>query len=65
MTPLRRLAWSLTALVPFYLSGIFGSLLATQLLVLTDGDLRPLWLLGGLFAGFALIPASRLPHSRG
>jgi MFS family permease len=53
------------ALVPLYLSGILGSLLATQLLVATDGDIRPLWLVSALFVSLALIPALRLPRGRG
>jgi DHA1 family multidrug resistance protein-like MFS transporter len=52
------------ALVPLYASGILGSLLATQLLVATDGDIRPLWLVSALFVSFALIPALRLPGGR-
>jgi MFS family permease len=50
------------ALVPLYLSGISGSLLATQLLVTTDGDLRPLWLLAGALVLLGLVPALRLPR---
>ena len=52
------------ALVPLYLSGILGSLLATQLLTMTDGDIRPLWLVSALFVAMALIPALRLPRGR-
>jgi len=52
------------ALVPLYISGILGSLLATQLLSMTDGDIRPLWLVSALFVAMALIPAMRLPRSR-
>lgn len=52
------------ALVPLYISGILGSLLATQLLSMTDGDIRPLWLVSALFVGMALIPAMRLPRGR-
>jgi MFS family permease len=52
------------ALVPLYVSGILGSLLATQLLSATDGDIRPLWLVSALFVGMALIPAMRLPRGR-
>ena len=35
------------ALVPAYLSGIVGSLLAVQVVQRSDGDLRPLWILAG------------------
>jgi DHA1 family multidrug resistance protein-like MFS transporter len=52
------------ALVPLYISGILGSLLATQLLGATDGDIRPLWLVSALFVSLALIPALRLPDRR-
>ena len=52
------------ALVPLYVSGILGSLLATQLLTMTDGDIRPLWLVSALFVSLALIPALRLPRGR-
>jgi len=48
------------SLVPAYLSGILGSLLAVQVLAHSDGDLRPLWILSGIIVGFALIPAWRL-----
>jgi DHA1 family multidrug resistance protein-like MFS transporter len=48
------------SLVPAYLSGILGSLLAVQVLGHSDGDLRPLWILSGLIVGFALLPAWRL-----
>jgi DHA1 family multidrug resistance protein-like MFS transporter len=44
------------ALVPLYLSGVLGSLISTQLLVWTRGDLRPLWLLGAVFIAVALLP---------
>ena len=44
------------ALVPLYVSGVIGSLIATQLLVWTHNDLRPLWLLGAVFMAFALVP---------
>jgi MFS transporter, DHA1 family, multidrug resistance protein len=52
------------ALVPLYVSGILGSLLATQLLEMTDGDIRPLWLVSALFVAMALLPAFRLPRVR-
>ena len=34
------------ALAPLYISGILGSLISTQLLVRTGGEIRPLWYLG-------------------
>jgi MFS family permease len=34
------------ALAPLYLSGIIGSLVSTQLLAMSGGDIRPLWYLG-------------------
>ncbi len=52
------------ALVPLYISGILGSLLATQLLAATGGDIRPLWLVSALFVALALVPALRLPSGR-
>ena len=48
------------ALVPAYLSGIVGSLLAVQVVQRSDGDLRPLWVLAGMLLGVALVPAWRL-----
>ncbi len=48
------------ALVPAYLSGILGSLIAVQVLDHSDGDLRPLWVLAGIIVAVALIPAWRL-----
>ena len=48
------------ALVPLYLSGIVGSLLAVEVVQRSDGDLRPLWLMSGVVVGFALVPAWRL-----
>jgi MFS family permease len=50
------------ALVPLYLSGIIGSLLATQALFVTDGDIRPLWVLSAAFVALAFVPALRLPR---
>jgi DHA1 family multidrug resistance protein-like MFS transporter len=44
------------ALAPLYLSGILGSLLSTQVLIWTDGDLRPLWLIGAGFYALCLLP---------
>lgn len=44
------------ALVPLYLSGIIGSLIATSLLGVTGGDLRPLWVVGAISVGLAIIP---------
>ena len=44
------------ALAPLYLSGIIGSLLSTQLLIATGGDLRPLWVLGAFFTALCLVP---------
>ncbi|MEA2621901.1 MAG: transporter, family, multidrug resistance protein [Chloroflexota bacterium] len=44
------------ALAPLYLSGILGSLLSTQVLIWTDGDLRPLWLIGAVFSALCLLP---------
>jgi MFS transporter, DHA1 family, multidrug resistance protein len=34
------------ALAPLYISGILGSLISTQLLIRTGGEIRPLWYLG-------------------
>jgi MFS transporter, DHA1 family, multidrug resistance protein len=51
------------ALAPLYVSGIVGSLISTQVLVLTGGDLRPLWLIGAVFCTLALLPLRTLrPH---
>ena len=47
------------ALVPLYVSGIVGSLIATSLLAATAGDLRPLWVVGAACVGAALVPALR------
>lgn len=44
------------ALAPLYLSGILGSLLSTQLVAWTGGDLRPLWLVGAFFTALCLLP---------
>ena len=48
------------SLVPAYLSGIVGSLLAVQIVEWSDGDLDPLWILGGAIVAVALVPAWRL-----
>jgi len=48
------------ALVPLYVSGIVGSLLSAQLLAATGGDVRPLWLAGGLLVALALLPVRAL-----
>jgi hypothetical protein len=37
-------------------SGVIGSVIATQALVWTNNDLRPLWLLGAAFMAIALVP---------
>lgn len=44
------------ALAPLYLSGILGSLISTQVLVWTGGDLRLLWVIGAFFTALCLIP---------
>jgi MFS family permease len=36
------------ALAPLYISGILGSLISTQLLAQTGGEIRPLWYLGAV-----------------
>ncbi len=48
------------ALVPAYLSGIVGSLMAVQVVQWSGGDLEPLWLLAGVIVAVALVPAWRL-----
>lgn len=48
------------ALLPMYLSGIVGSLLAVEVLARSAGDMRSLWLLGAVFLVLALVPAWRL-----
>ena len=53
------------ALVPFYISGILGSLTSTQVLILTGGDLRGLWLLGAAFMAVALAPPLVRAFGRG
>ena len=57
------------ALVPLYVSGVIGSVIATQALVWTNNDLRPLWLLGAVFMAVALVPllagrVERVPSGR-
>jgi MFS family permease len=44
------------ALAPLYLSGIIGSLLSTQLIAASGGDLRLLWLVGAGFTSLCLLP---------
>jgi DHA1 family multidrug resistance protein-like MFS transporter len=53
------------ALVPLYLSGIVGSLLSTQILIVTGGDLRPLWLLGSFFTALCLLPLVAIRRATG
>lgn len=48
------------SLLPMYLSGIVGSLLAVELLGRSDGDLRLLWTVGALSLALAVVPAGRL-----
>ncbi len=48
------------ALLPMYLSGIVGSLLAVEVLSRSGGDLRSLWVLGAGFLAVAIVPALRL-----
>ena len=48
------------SLVPSYLSGIVGSLLAVEVLARTGDDLGMLWLVGAVFVLAALVPAWRL-----
>jgi len=48
------------SLLPMYLSGIVGSLLAVEVLARGDGDLRVLWLVAAGFMALAVLPASRL-----
>jgi hypothetical protein len=48
------------SLVPAYLSGIIGSLLAVQIVGWSGGDLDPLWIIGGTIVAVALLPAWRL-----
>lgn len=56
------------SLVPMYLSGIVGSLLAVRLLDDAGGDLRVLWLVSAVSIALALVPAWTLrgagrPHA--
>ncbi len=44
------------ALVPLYVSGIVGPLISAQVLGWSGGDVRPLWLIGAVFAGISAIP---------
>jgi MFS family permease len=48
------------SLVPMYLSGIVGSLLAVELLGRAGGDLRVLWVVAAGFTMLAVVPAVRL-----
>jgi hypothetical protein len=52
------------ALLPMYLSGIVGSLLAVEVLARSDGDMRSLWVLGAVFLALAVVPAWRLRAGR-
>jgi len=52
------------SLLPMYLSGIVGSLLAVELLGRSGGDLRQLWVVGAVSLALALVPASRLGGDR-
>ncbi|MBX3030875.1 MAG: MFS transporter [Chloroflexi bacterium] len=45
------------SLVPMYLSGIVGSLLAVRILEDASGDLRVLWLVSAVCIALALVPA--------
>lgn len=48
------------SLLPMYLSGIVGSLLAVELLARSEGDLRILWVVGAASLALAAVPAARL-----
>jgi MFS family permease len=52
------------SLLPMYLSGIVGSLLAVQVLDRSGGDMRSLWVVAAAFLVLALIPAWRLRGRR-
>lgn len=52
------------SLLPMYLSGIVGSLLAVELLARTGGDLRTLWVVAAVSLVLAVVPASRLGGRR-
>jgi len=52
------------SLLPMYLSGIVGSLLAVELLGRTAGDLRPLWVVASVSLALAAVPAWRLRGDR-
>ena len=52
------------ALVPMYLAGILGSLLAVEVLARSGGDMRTLWVLGAVFVALAILPAWRLRTGR-
>jgi DHA1 family multidrug resistance protein-like MFS transporter len=53
------------ALLPLYIAGIVGSLLSTQILIWTSGDLRLLWVLGACFVLVALVPFAVADRRRG
>ena len=48
------------SLLPMYLSGIVGSLLAVEVLGRRGGDMRVLWIVGAVFLVLAALPAWRL-----
>ncbi|MET0773219.1 MAG: MFS transporter [Candidatus Limnocylindrales bacterium] len=52
------------SLLPMYLSGIVGSLLAVEVLARNGGDMHGLWVLGAAFLVLAIIPAWRLRGGR-
>ena len=52
------------ALLPMYLSGIIGSLLAVEVLARSGGDMGSLWVLGAVFLVLAFVPAWRLRAGR-
>ena len=52
------------SLLPMYLSGIVGSLLAVEVLARSGGDMRGLWVLGAVFLVLAIVPAGRLRGGR-
>jgi MFS transporter, DHA1 family, multidrug resistance protein len=52
------------SLLPMYLSGIVGSLLAVEVLGRSGGEMRTLWVLGTVFLVLAIVPAWRLRTGR-
>ncbi len=48
------------SLLPMYLSGIVGSLLAVEVLARSGGDMRVLWVVAATFLALAMLPAWRL-----